>query len=174
MSRRRKLRLAKQQLLQNGASMPGEAKQQSLRDGKHVARVEEKLPTKEKEILNDGALQQNKEAATQARKHRQRRKESFEWATIGVDKKARQDNIRNTGIGKHQDKISFTLTPGDMARVNRNIGYESWPGYIPKDSIGVIVSKPEQDHVAFLFAGMTMQVPIKVLRPLDWEEDEEE
>ena len=154
--------------------MPGEAKQQSLRDGKYVARVEEKLPTKEKEILNDGALQQNKEAATQARKHRQRRKESFEWAAIGVDKKARQDNIRNTGIGKHQDKISFTLIPGDMARVNRNIGYESWPGYIPKDSIGVIVSEPEQNHVAFLFAGMTMQVPIKVLRPLDWEEDEEE
>jgi hypothetical protein len=174
MGRRRKLRLAKQQLRQNGSGMPGDAKQQSLRNGKYEAREEEKLPTKEKEITNSKALQENKTAAAQSRKHRQRRKESFEWAANGVDKKARQENIKNTGIGKHQSKISFTLIPGDMARVNRNIGYEAWPGYIPKDSIGVIVSEPEREHVAFLFAGMTMQVPIKALRPLNWEDDEEE
>jgi hypothetical protein len=174
MGRRRKLRLAKQQLRQSGCDMPGDAKQQSLRNGKYEAREEEKLPTKEKEITNSKVLQENKTAATQARKHRHRRKESFEWAANGIDKKARQENIINTGTGKHKSKISFILNPGDMARVNRDIGYVSWPGYIPKDSIGVIVSEPEREHVGFLFAGMTMQVPIKALRPLDWEEYEEE
>jgi len=174
LSRRRKLRLAKQQMRQNGVDLPGRAKQQNLAVKKYEARVDEKLPTKEKEILNSEALHENKAAAAQARKHRQRRKESFEWAAEGDDKNARQENILNTGIGKHKSEISFTLNPGDMARVNRSIGYEGWPGYVPKDSIGVIVSEPEQEHVAFLFAGMTLQVPIKTLRPLDWEEEDEE
>ena len=172
MGRRRKLRLAKQQIVISNQSMPGEAKQQSLRNGKNEARIEEKLPTKEKEIINSEALQKNKIAAAQARKHRQIRKESFEWAANGVDKKARQENILNTGVGKHKNKISFILIPGDMARINRDIGVPFFQGYIPKDSVGVIVSEPEQNKVAFLFGGMTVQVPIKVLRPLDWEDDE--
>ena len=70
--------------------------------------------------------------------------------------------------------MSFTLSPGDMARVNRSVGYEGWPGYIPAGSVGVIVSEPEGAHVAFLFSGMTLQVPLKTLRPLDWEDVEEE
>ena len=174
MSRKRKLRLAKRQMLQNGLDLPGRAKQQSLAAKKYEARVEEKLPKKEKEILNNEILDENKAAAAQARKHRHRRKESFEWASSGKDQQARKENINNTGVGKHKSKMSFTLSPGDMARVNRSVGYENWPGHIPADSIGVIVSEPEGDHVAFLFAGMTFQVPIKTLRPLDWEDDEEE
>jgi hypothetical protein len=167
------LRLAKQQMRQNGIPLPGEAKQQSLRDGKCEARTEEKLPTREKEIINSEALHENKTAASQARKHRQRRKESFEWADDGVDKKARQDNIRETGVGKHQDKINFTLKPGDMARVQRQIGHEGWPGYVPKEGVGVIVSEETHGQIAFLHAGMTIQVPLAALRPLDWSDDED-
>jgi len=159
---------------QNGIDLPGRAKQNDLHEKKWEARAEEKLPTREKEILNHQALSDNKAAAAQARKQRQRRKASFEWAADGVDKSARQDNIRNTGVGKHQDKISFTLKPGDMARVNRDIGHANWHGYIPKGSVGVIVSEPESQYVAFLFSGMTIQVPLKSLRPLDWEDDEDE
>ena len=173
MSRRRKLRLAKEQMRQNGIDLPGRAKQNDLQDAKWEARAEEKLPTREKEILNHDVLHENKKAAQDARKHLHRRKESFEWAGDGVDKKARQNNIRETGTGKHQDKISFTLKPGDMARVQRQIGHENWPGYVPKDGVGVIVSEEEQGHIAFLFAGMTMQVPLAALRPLDWSGDED-
>ncbi len=174
MSRKRKLRLAKQQMRNNGIDMPGRSKQAQLAAKKWEAHAEEKLPTKEKEIINQDALEENKQAAAQSRKHRQLRKDSFEWASSGKDQRARKENIVNTGVGKHQSKMSFTLSPGDMARVNRSVGYADWPGHIPVDSVGVIVSEPEGDHVAFLFAGMTLQVPIKTLRPLDWGEDEEE
>ena len=70
-------------------------------------------------------------------------------------------------------KRAFVLRPGDMGQVSRDIGYHSWPGFVPKGGIGIIVSNEYDEHVGFLYDGQTIDVPVAALRPLNCDEEED-
>jgi|TARA_Y100000593_G_scaffold85358_1_gene162279 hypothetical protein len=143
---------------------------------KMQARLEDKLPVQEKEIISSASYEANSQKARQNRKHRHIKKESFEWNKAGSDSNQRIRNISRGRYGNHKPKVDFCFEEGVMAIIGTDRFADDPHCEHLHKGMPVLVTRinEKKGTCSVLSNGQTVEVRWQMLRPLNYDFSEEE
>lgn len=112
-----------------------------------------------KEVSNQDLLEELKEKAHQSRKHRVKKRDSFEWNQFSKDAQQRDRH------GAPKPKYTSAFNVGDMAKTKGSFR-------VPDGTTCMIVSEIDcSGYVETLVEGRQIPVNVKNLRPIGWEKE---